>query len=172
MELQEENISSSATESHHLLLSEDGGDHSRSQNHGSHKNSNNDIRMLGVTRSMDIIMYVLYSGDQLFVRDMVSKVAHEVAIEQECSELSNLVLMYPESPILFKCLFFLMLNFQPKFRYWVLSENDTGLQPVCPHKAMLFLRLLRDELVPKFLVNETVRLDDFEREIKVSYIQS
>ena len=37
-----------------------------------------DARMLGIVRTMDLIMYVLYSGDENFVKDMVTKVTQEV----------------------------------------------------------------------------------------------
>ena len=123
-------------------------------------------------RNLDLIMYVLYSGDEVFIKDMVTKVSLEVSEEQECNELKELVGTH-DMPLLYKCLFFLMLNFQPKFRYWVISENNgTGLLPVCPHKALLFLKTLRDSLVPQFLVNETIRLNEFERDLKVAYIRS
>ena len=122
-------------------------------------------------RSMDIIMYVLYSGDQLFVRDMVRKVMLEVASEQDCTELQALA--ERESPQMYRCLFFLLLDFHAKFRYWVLDDRqNTGLQPVCPFKAIRFLRQLRASIIPRFLVNETVRMDDLEREIKVEYVRS
>ena len=122
-------------------------------------------------RSMDIIMYVLYSGDQLFVRDMVRKVMLEVAVEQDCAELKALA--ERESPQMYRCLFFLLLDFHAKFRYWVLDDRQNiGLQPVCPFKAIRFLRQLRASIIPRFLVNETVRMDDLEREIKVEYVRS
>ena len=130
-----------------------------------------DIRHFGGTRHMDLIMYVLYSNDQCFVQDMVSKVTLEVAREQNCAELAT-VTQHKNNLLLYKCLFFLMLNFHAKFRYWVLKESSLGLQPICPHKAARFLRVLRDDLIPRFLVNETVGLDDFEHQIKVEYIRS
>ena len=130
-----------------------------------------DIRSLGITRSMDLIKYVLYSGDEKFVEDMVTRVTQEAADEQDCEELRALVTQHVNKPLMFKCLFFLMLYFQPKVRFWVL-DNGVGLQPICPHKSIRFLQSLRDELVPRFLVNETMRLDEFERELKVEYIRS
>ena len=131
-----------------------------------------DIRSLGVTRTMDLMKYVLYSGDEKFVQDMVTRVTHEAADEQQCDELRAL-LCYQDKPLMYKCLFFLMLYFQPKFRYWTLDANNgAGLQPTCPHKAIRFLQCLRDDLVPRFLVNETMRLDEFERELKVEYNRS
>ena len=129
-----------------------------------------DIRLFGGTRHMDLIMDVLYSNDQCFVRDMVTKVTLEVAKEHNCPELAT-VTLHKNNLLLYKCLFFLMLNFHCKFRYWVLQEKGLGLQPVCPHKAALFLRVLRDELIPKFLVNESFRLDDFEHNIKIEYVR-
>lgn len=131
-----------------------------------------DIRSLGVTRSMDIIMYVLYSGDENFVRDMVTRVTLEAAAEQECEELRALM-QHQDRPLMHKCLFFLMLYFQPSFRFWVLDpNNDAQLQPICPYKAVRFLQCLQDELVPQFLVNETMRLDEFERNLKIEYNRS
>ena len=134
-----------------------------------------DIRQLGAVRTMDLIMYVLYSGDEHFVRNMVVRVVEEVAAEQQCAELRELLTAAGgERPQLLRCLFFLMLNFQARFRYWVLTEasRHAGLQPICPHKAVRFLQVLRAELVPFFLMNETQRLDDFERALKVEYVRS
>lgn len=131
-----------------------------------------DTRMLGVARSMDLIMYVLYSDDQLFVRNMVAQVAREVSAAQTCPELLELLEHHHESPQLYRSLFFLLLDFYPKFRYWVLQDNSLGLQPVCPHKALRFLKELRAELVPQFLINETLRFDDFERTLKIEYVRS
>jgi hypothetical protein len=130
-----------------------------------------DIRHFGGTRYMDIIMYVLYSNDQCFVQDMVSKVTLEVAAEYECKELEA-VTTIQSNLLLYKCLFFLMLNFHSKFRYWVLKEVGLGLQPVCPHKATRFLKILRNDLIPSFLVNESMSLMEFEHALKVEYVRS
>jgi hypothetical protein len=134
-----------------------------------------DPRSLGVARSMDLIMYVLYSDDQLFVRDMVTQVLREVASEQNCPELATLAdACYHDRPQLYRCLFFFMLETHAKFRYWVLQSQPStlGLQPVCPHKAARFLQVLRADIIPRFLVNETMRPDELERELKVEYIRS
>jgi len=121
---------------------------------------------------MDVIMYVLYSEDKLFIMNMVRKATCEVADENECEEL-KMVLQHDDNLLLYKCLFFLMLDFHHPFRYWVLQDNNgLGLKPVCAQKALRFLRVLRDEIIPNFLVNESLRLDDFERTIKIEYIRS
>lgn len=52
------------------------------------------------------------------------------------------------------------------------EEPQLGLQPVCPHKAVRFLKILRAQLAPQFLINETLRLDDFERELKIEYLRA
>ena len=136
------------------------------------KNTKADIRLFGGTRHMDLIMYVLYSNDYRFVCDMVVKVTREVASENACEELLLLTQHRQENLLLYKCLFFFMLNFHCKFRYWVINENTLGLQPVCPYKAARFLQMLRNDLIPKFLVNEAVGMDDFEHQIKIEYIRS
>jgi hypothetical protein len=130
-----------------------------------------DVRSLGIGRSMDLFRYVLYSGDENFVKDMVSKVVLEVSEEQTCVELASL-LQHKNNHLLYKCLFFLMIDYHAKFRYWALSENANGLQPLCPHKSSRFLKELRDNIVPKFLVNETFQMDDFDRDLKIEYNRS
>ncbi len=103
---------------------------------------------------------------------MVINVTQEVANENECEELNRLI-DTQDNPLLYKCLFFLMLDFQPSFRYWVLKESDKiGLKKMCLHKTYRFLKVLREDIVPNFLVNETQRLDDLERAIKVEYIRA
>ena len=129
-----------------------------------------DARALGLVRSMDLFMYVLYSNDQVFVRDIVTQVAREVAQEQACPEMG--ALLASDSPELYRCLFFLLLDYHAKFRYWALEEAQLGLKPLCVHKAARFLRVLNTTLVLRFLVNETVRLDEFERELKTEYLRS
>jgi hypothetical protein len=122
---------------------------------------------------MDLYQYVLYSGDENFVRDMVTRVTNEAADEEECEELRSVLVTYQDRPLMHKCLFFLMIYSQPKFRYWSLDhKNGVELLPLCPYKAIRFLQSLRDDLVPRFLVNESMRLDDFERELKVEYNRS
>ena len=130
-----------------------------------------DIRLFGGTRHMDLIMYVLYSNDQRFVQDMVTKVTLEVSKEYGCDELATIT-QHKSNALLYKCLFFLMLNFHAKFRFWVLQDSSIGLQPVCPYKAARFMRVLRDDLIPKFLVNESLSLHDFEHYIKIEYVRS
>ena len=132
-----------------------------------------DIRQLGATRAMDILLYVLYSDDQLFIRDMTIRVALEVAAEHECPELAELAdARFHDKPQMYRCLFFLLLDFHAKFRFWALEEQQHGLRAVCPHKAARFLQALRADIVPRFLVNETMRPDELERELKVEYIRS
>ena len=134
-----------------------------------------DARALGAARSMDLLKYVLYSNDQAFVRDMVTQVALEVAREQSCPELEALLAHARCSPQLYRCLFFLLLDFHPKFRLWVLEQDATGLlglQAVCPYKAVRFLKTLRADIAPAFLVNETLRLDDLERSLKTEYLRA
>jgi hypothetical protein len=122
-------------------------------------------------RNMDLIMYVLYSGDEVFVMNMVRRVCGEVAEKYENNELKR-ILNHKDKPMLYKCLFFLMLNFHKDFRYWVLSDETQGLRKICPYKATRFLISLKNEIVPKFLMDERVQLQDLERSIKVCYILS
>ena len=119
---------------------------------------------------MDLFMYVLYSKDELFVMDMVRQVVKEVSEHYKCNDL-DVFMQQSDKPIIFKCLFFLMLNCFAKFRHWALTAS-LGLQPICPHKATRFLLALKHELVPNFLVNEKVRLEEFERSLKTTYIAS
>ena len=116
-------------------------------------------------------MYVLYSDDQSFVHAMVSKVASEVAQQEQCPALASL-LQHFDRPQLYRCLFFLMVHFHKSFRNWVLSGGDIGLQPICSYKIARFLNILSNVIVPRFLVDERIGLDDFEYNIKVEYIRS
>jgi hypothetical protein len=131
-----------------------------------------DIRSTGVGRSMDLFMYVLYSEDEVFIQSIVNKVVREVVVEEECAEMDD-ILLHVDNRLMYKCLFFVMVDFHAKFRYWALGDSaNMGLQPMCPHKALRFLKSLREEIVPSFLVNETMRMDDLERKLKVEYIRS
>lgn len=131
-----------------------------------------DVRETGIGRSFDIIMYVLYSGDQNFIKDMVTQACVEVAEENDCLELTQ-VLQHRDNLQLYKCLFFLMFDFHFPFRNWVLTEGHSiGLRPMCPYKAIRFLQTLRNDIVPTFITCETMRLDEFERSVKVEYIRA
>jgi hypothetical protein len=126
----------------------------------------------GLCRRMDIIMYVLYSKDERFIYDMVSRVTREVAETYQFLPLASL-LEFPDRPVLFRCLFFLLLNFHTSFRYWILSDaasKENGLPQLCPYKACRFLQQLRENLVLRFLVCEEMTMDEFDREIKVTYV--
>lgn len=119
-----------------------------------------------------MIMYVLYVEDQIFVRDIVTNVTQEVIEEFEVKELEQL-LKHKDNFLVYKCLFFLMLDFKPEFRSWVLLQGQNiGLKPICQQKALRFMTLLRDDIIPNFLIDESMLIDDFERQIKVEYIRS
>jgi hypothetical protein len=70
-------------------------------------------------RNMDLIMYVLYSGDEIFVMNMVKRVSTEVADKYDIQEIKKII-DHIDKPMLFRCLFFLMLNFHKEFRYLLL----------------------------------------------------
>jgi hypothetical protein len=65
---------------------------------------------------MDLIKYVLYSKDEIFVMNMVKKVALEISEKYKIKEIVD-ILQHNDKPMLFKCLFFLILNFHKDFRY-------------------------------------------------------
>jgi len=122
-------------------------------------------------RNMDLIMYVLYSDDEVFVMNMVRRVAHEIADKYEYEDLRRVV-QHRDRPVLYRCLFFLLLNFHKQFRYWVLTDVSQGLNPVCPYKATRFLLALKNEIIPAFLMDERIQLETMDRQIKVTYIAS
>lgn len=66
-------------------------------------------------RNMDLIMYVLYSSDEIFVMNMVRKVCSEVAAKYGNKDLEK-ILKHNDKPMLYRCLFFFMLNFYKDFR--------------------------------------------------------
>lgn len=122
-------------------------------------------------RRMDLFMYVLYSKDECFVLGMMERVLNEVAEMYKYPDALKL-LAFRERPVLFRILFFLLINFHCSFRYWALSPEATratGLPAICPYKATRFLMALRKELVIKFLVDETMTMEDFERVLKREY---
>ena len=122
-------------------------------------------------RNMDLIMYVLYSDDEVFVMDMVSRVAVEIAEQYNFEDIKQ-VIQHRDKPMLYRCLFFLLLNFHKQFRYWVLSDTSLGLKPICPYKATRFLIALKNDIVPTFLMDERLRLEEMERTLKTTYIAS
>ena len=145
-----------------------GGSSSRSG--AAQQQQEHDAARQAMLRRMDLFMYVLYSGDQVFVMNMVEQVTREVCTKYDCPELAS-VLVHKDKPLLFRTLFFLMLNFYKSFRHWALTAA-VGLLPVCPHKATRFLLELKHDLVPRFLVDERMRLEDFERQLRVAYVAS
>ena len=122
-------------------------------------------------RNMDMIMYVLYSEDAVFVMNMVKRVAQEIAEKYKFEELLK-VTQHTDKPMLYRCLFFLLLNFHKPFRFWVLTDESLGLRAICPFKATRFLLGLKNEIIPKFLMDERVQLEELERQIKTTYVCS
>jgi len=122
-------------------------------------------------RNMDLFMYVMYSEDAVFVMDMVKRAANEIADKYQFEDLRTLI-KHNDKPMLYRCLFFLLLNFHKPFRYWVLTDSSLGLKPICPFKATRFLINLKNEIIPNFLMDERVPLDELERKIKTTYVSS
>jgi hypothetical protein len=122
-------------------------------------------------RNMDLLMYVLYSEDAVFVMNMVKRAATEIADKYDFEDLRTLI-RHNDKPMLYRCLFFLVLNFHKPFRFWVLTDGTLGLKPICPFKATRFLLCLKNEIVPRFLMDERVQLEELERQIKTTYVCS
>jgi hypothetical protein len=102
---------------------------------------------------------------------MVKKVAAEIADKYKLEEL-RLVIRHEDKPMLYRCLFFMLLNFHKEFRFWVLTDRSMGLKPICPYKATRFLLTLKQDLLPPFFIDERMQLADVERRIKVAYLAS
>jgi len=126
----------------------------------------------------DFLFHVLYGGNEASVRSLIEQAAIDIAREYPTDGVREaLQRMRPrddDSLNKLRARFFMLLAGSDAMRQR-LSAPSTGAcmpGPVCEDKARLFYDELCDELLPAFVQNQTVRLDEFVDGLREPYLHS
>lgn len=126
----------------------------------------------------DLLFHVLYGGNAAGVRALVEQAAIDVAREYPTdgvrAALHSLRPREGDSLNRLRARFFVLLAEDEAMRRR-LSEpqgGPGGPGPLCEHKARLFYDELCDELLPAFVQNQAMRLDQFVDALREAYLHS
>jgi hypothetical protein len=126
----------------------------------------------------DVLFHVLYGGNQASVRSLIEQAAIDIAREYPTDgvrdALQRLRPRDSDSLNKLRARFFVLLCESDAMRRR-LSAPAAGScmpAPVCEDRARLFYDELCDELLPAFVQNQTVRLDEFIDQLREAYLRS
>jgi hypothetical protein len=126
----------------------------------------------------DLLFHVLYGGNAAGLRSLIEQAAIDVAREYPTEgvreALHRLRPQEGDSLNKLRSRFFVLLAEDEAMRKR-LSAPSAGAgmpPPLCEHKARLFYDELCDELLPAFVQNQSMRLDQFVDALREAYLHS
>ena len=126
----------------------------------------------------DILFHVLYGANEANLRSLIEQTAIDIAREYPTHGVRDaLQRMRPadgDCPNKLRARFFMLLAESETMRRR-LSAPVAGQcmpGPVCEDRARLFYDELCDQLLPAFVQNQTVRLDEFVDGLREAYLHS
>ena len=126
----------------------------------------------------DILFHVLYGGNEPNIRALIEQAAIDIAREYPtdgvCQALQRMRPQDGDCVNKLRARFFMLLAESDAMRKR-LSAPPSGPcmpGPVCEHRARLFYDELCDELLPAFVQNQSVLLDEFVEQLREAYLHS
>lgn len=126
----------------------------------------------------DILFHVLYGANEPNIRGLIEQAAIDIAREYPtdgvCQALQRMRPRDDDCLNQLRARFFMLLAESDAMRRR-LSEPQPGPcmpGPVCEHKARLFYDELCDELLPAFVQNQALRVDEFVDMLREAYLHS
>jgi hypothetical protein len=136
------------------------------------------VHVTSATHNQDILFHVLYGGNDEHIRALIEESVIDISREYPTDDVrDSLHCIRPgtdDSLNRLRVKFFLLLGENEAMRRRISeSRKSPGLlQPLCLHKARRFYDELCDDLIPEFLQNETIRLDQFVDKLRATYLHS
>ena len=126
----------------------------------------------------DILFHVLYGANEGSIRSLIEQAAIDIAREYPTDGVrAALHRMRPQdsdSLNKLRARFFALLGEAEAMRRRLSAPaSGPGMpSPLCEHKARLFYDELCDDLLPAFVQNQTLRLDQFVDSLREAYLRS
>eukprot|EP00961_Rhodomonas_salina_P212459 2869217-Rhodomonas_salina.1 len=121
------------------------------------------------TIHQDIFLCVLYNKDEEALRKLLRGFVGEVGREHDTKDHALLLEKMPLVGL--RAMFLLFVVISPNLRYWSMQYETRAIAKPNPEKVCLFLRTLRDDIIPKWMSDERKFAYDLVREATVTYIR-
>lgn len=126
----------------------------------------------------DILFHVLYGGHEANVRSLIEQATIDISREYPTDGVRQaLQRMRPQehdSLNKLRARFFMLLSESDAMRQRLSMpvSHPSMPSPVCEHRARLFYDELCDEVLPWFVQNQTIRLDELVDRLREAYLHS
>ena len=126
----------------------------------------------------DLVFHVLYGGNEASIRSLIDQTAIDIAREYPTDGVREaLHRMRPQdsdSLNKLRARFFMLLGESEAMRRRLSAPmSSPGMpSPFCEHRARLFYDELCDDLLPAFVQNQNLRLDQFVDNLREAYLHS
>eukprot|EP00961_Rhodomonas_salina_P284675 3847388-Rhodomonas_salina.1 len=121
------------------------------------------------TIHQDIFLCVMYNKDEEALRKLLRGFVQEVGKEHDTKDHAILLEKMPLVGL--RAMFLLFVVISPNLRYWAMQYETRAIAKPNPEKVCLFLRTLRDDIIPKWMSDERKFAYDLVREATVTYIR-
>lgn len=111
----------------------------------------------------------MYNKDDKPIRKLLRSFLSELSEELDCSDLKKLNETLPLVGV--RALFLFLVTVDPKLRYWAMQYETRGLRKPDPGKVCLFLKTLRNEIIPDWMSDERKNVASFVRTATELYIK-
>ena len=124
----------------------------------------------------DIVMHLLFNGGSIallraLISESVRNISETFPTEGVRSALRDISPGPDASLACLRARFFLLLNMDHLMRSRLCQERVAGhLAPVCPHKACNLYDQLHETVVPLWIKDERIELQDFVERLKDAYL--
>lgn len=117
----------------------------------------------------DIFICVFYNRDDVALRKLLACFLGELEKEYDCLELTQLNNMLPLVGL--RAMFLLLIVMDHRLRYWAMQYETSNVSKPPPEKVCLFLRQLRDDIIPSWMSDERKNSAALVQQAKELYIR-
>lgn len=114
-------------------------------------------------------MCMFYNKDDKPLRNIIRCFLQELKNESTYDSLCQLTECLPLVGI--RSLFIFLVVLDAKFRYWTLQYENGAIKKPKPAKVSIFLKTLRNDIIPKWMSSEQNTCADLVRKCTILYIK-
>lgn len=118
----------------------------------------------------DIFLCMIYNRKEESLKKVLRVFLQELDKKYDCKDHKILIEVLPLVGL--RAMFMLLINIDPRFRYWAMQYESKTIQKPEPKKTCSFLRTLRDEIIPQWMSDERTLTVDLVEKAKKIYLRS
>eukprot|EP00961_Rhodomonas_salina_P304956 3941797-Rhodomonas_salina.2 len=124
---------------------------------------------MGSVISTDIFLCIFYKRDEEALRKVIRCFLGELGKEYDCADLAKLNEVLPLVGL--RGLFLFLITADARLRYWTMQYETKSISKPPPKKVCLFLKELRDVIIPTWMSDERKSIHELVRKAAETYIR-